>query len=158
MRSIHILTPLVDSQVQVVAKMGAFPSLDSGPFWWWLTVSIRRAPTIDELNNHMRRYQDRIRELEGALNDVYSQNHSGQLHPLLQAGSKLPDFQIEQDELQAQDDIRTRIAHGALSVGQSGGTSRWLGPNALSTWFLDVGIVHSLPSPLHANPYHRRMI
>ena len=106
-----------------------------------------RAPTIDELNNQMRRYQDRIRELEGALNDVYSQKHGGRLHPLLQAGSKLPDFQIEQEELQAQDDIRTRIAHGALSVGHSGGTSRWLGPNALSTWFLDVGALPSLAIP-----------
>jgi len=109
---------------------------------------MRRAPTIDELNNQMRRYQDRIRELEGALSEVYSQNHSGRLHPLLQAGSKLPDFQLEQEELQAQDDIRTRIAHGTLSVGHSGGTSRWLGPNALSTWFLDVGLAFSFGLPL----------
>lgn len=127
----------------MVAKMGAYASLDGGLSGGGLTVSLRRAPTIDELNNQMRRYQDRIRELEGALNDVYSQNHSGRLHPLLQAGSKLPDFQIEQEELQAQDDIRTRIAHGTLSVGNSGGTSRWLGPNALSTWFLDVGLAPS---------------
>ncbi len=112
-------------------------------------VSMRRAPTIDELNNQMRRYQDRIRELEGALNEVYTQNHGGRLHPLLQAGSKLPDFQLEQEELQAQDDIRTRIAHGTLSIGHSGGTSRWLGPNALSTWFLDVGLARFFDFLLH---------
>ena len=122
-------------------------------FFGGLTVSVRRAPTIDELNNQMRRYQDRIRELEGALNDVYTQNHGGRLHPLLQAGSKLPDFQLEQEELQAQDDIRTRIAHGTLSVGHSGGTSRWLGPNALSTWFLDVGLARFFDFLLHMLTY-----
>ena len=104
---------------------------------------MRRAPTSDELNDQMRRYQYRIRELEAALNEVYSQKYGGGLHPLLQAGSKLPDFLIEQEELQVPDDIRTSIAHGMLSVRHSGGTSRWLGPNALSTWFLDVGFTSS---------------
>jgi hypothetical protein len=145
MRIIDIITLLVASQVQVVAKMGVSASLGCSHFSIdGLTMSLRRAPTIDELNNQMKRYQDRIRDLEGALNDVYSPKHGGRLHPLLQAGSKLPDFQIEQEELQGQDDLTTRIAHGTLSVGHSGGSTRWLGPNALSTWFLDVGFA---PSP-----------
>lgn len=82
--------------------------------------------SVDALNQKLSSYKQWIRELELAL------AQESQLHPLLNTELlRMTDDMPEEHEEDAPE------AFGSLELGEDG-KSRWMGPQAISSWILQV--------------------
>jgi len=99
--------------------------------------------SVDALNQKLSSYRQWIRELESAL------AQESQLHPLLNIElSRMTEDAPQEHEEEVLE------AFGSLRLGEDG-KSRWMGPQAISSWILQVSwLLLELRNSLHPAHMH----